>query len=163
MMFFLQVGAQESMPALEKDTTLFDAEKKEFTYITKKIVIGEDESGNTLTAYFLKKRTGETNYKYTHFICLYSEMDLGCSGTGDNYIKIKLENGETIKLDKDISTINCVPPAESTYLLDDEIYEKLKVNEPVSMRFKQSKNWADFTIRYPDLFKNMAFFLRKIL
>jgi hypothetical protein len=160
IMFYFHVQAQERTPVYEQDTTIYGPQKNEFTVITKQIVIGEDKSGNTLTVYFQKRRTKGTRYEYTHYICLFSELDLGCSGTDENYIKIKLESGENIKLDKDLSEINCKPPVESTYLLEDEIFEKLKTNKIISLRLKQSKYYADFNIWYPDVITKIAYLLR---
>jgi hypothetical protein len=155
--------AQDTPPIYKIDSTVFDPETKTATFITHRIEAGVNEQGDTLSIYFQKIRTGETKLVYTHYLCLFTDQDLGCSGTGDNLVRIKLENGETIKLDKDVAEIKCQPPVESMFLMEETVYEKLRTNNIVSVRLKQSKYYSDFTIRYPDLMKKAAFVLAKYI
>jgi hypothetical protein len=114
--------------------------------------IGENESKDSISVYFQVRKVKNTTYKFRYFLCISSSMDLGCSGLSDNHVKIKFEDGESIKLDKDISDINCKVPVESKYEIGDEMKEKLKTNKVESIRLKQSKYYSDFKVFYPEFF-----------
>ena len=114
--------------------------------------IGENESKERLSVYFQSNRISISPRKNEYFLHIFSSSDLGCSGVVDNYVKIKLENGEILKLANDLSKTNCKVPVESIYKIEPEALEKLKANNIESIKLKQSKYYSDYNIWFPDFF-----------
>ena len=79
--------------------------------------------------------------------------NMGCAGAIGNFIMIKFDNNEVIKLDKDVSDTNCKAEAVSTYIISDKELNALKAQPIKSVRFQQSEGYLDYTIFYPDCLK----------
>ena len=114
------------------------------------IEVGENVSKDTLVVYFQVRINKDAKIENRYYLFISSSMDLGCSGTEANYVKIMLDNGEVIKLDKDISKVKCGKHAESVYEYKGETARKLKYTNIKSIKLNQSKYYSDFNIWYPD-------------
>jgi hypothetical protein len=88
--------------------------------------------------------------KITYIIKLRTPNELGCTGSSKNYVMIKFNNGEVIKLDNDIAEIDCQRSAFSKYLLTDDVLNKLRYNEIQSIRFQKSEFYDDYYTIFPD-------------
>ena len=156
LLLFGLLSYSQDVPAVYELKT---DEIDEFTGKLKKtsnlMGIGEDKLKNRLIVYFNKRadiKDSITNERYYLNILTYG--DLGCSGVDKNYVMIKFDNDDVIKLENDISKINCKTSATSRYKLDGEILAKLKLNNIQSIRLRQSEHYSDFNIFYPDFFIN---------
>ena len=79
----------------------------------------------------------------TYFLKIKSTSDLGCSGANDNYVIFKFTDGTTLKLDDDISDIECANSSPSFYIIKAEGVLASKTIEMI--RFRQSKYYTDAT------------------
>jgi len=78
-----------------------------------------------------------------YYIRLKSTSDLGCAGARDNYAIIKFTDGTTLKLDKDLSDIDCADSSPSLFSISPN--SDLANKEIEKIRFKQSKYYTDGT------------------
>ena len=78
-----------------------------------------------------------------YYLKLKSTSDLGCAGARDNYAIIKFTDGTTLKLDKDLSDIDCADSSPSLFSISPN--SDLANKEIEKIRFKQSKYYTDGT------------------
>ena len=120
--------------------------------ILNKINIGiEKVEGNYMATglfAFFTKVVKESTVVYG--IKLFSKKELGCSGANENYTIIKFEDGNIIKLEKDLSEIDCGDHPISTYILSGDNLMKLKKYKISAIRFKQSESQEDYYTLFPD-------------
>ncbi len=102
---------------------------------------------NFLVAWFGKIENPDQK-KY--LIKMRTPVSLGCCGANGNYIIIKFQNGETLKLDKDIAEIDCKRSAESIYVINESTLKILQQQPLDAIRFKQSEGYMDFKTMFPD-------------
>jgi len=76
-----------------------------------------------------------------YYLKLKSTSDLGCAGARDNYAIIKFTDGTTLKLDKDLSDIECADSSPSLFSISpngDLANKKIE-----KIRFRQSNYYTD--------------------
>lgn len=71
----------------------------------------------------------------------WSTADQGCAGAIGNYVILLGANGEKLKLEKDISDVDCADNASSVYVFDVEQDGGLVISK---IRFAQSDSFDDF-------------------
>lgn len=76
-----------------------------------------------------------------YYIKMKSTSDLGCAGARDNYAIIKFTDGTTLKLDRDLSDIECADSSPSLFTLSAN--SPLFTKEIEKIRFRQSKYYTD--------------------
>jgi hypothetical protein len=74
-------------------------------------------------------------------ISFWSTLDQGCAGSNGNYVILLDSIGETIRLDTDLSDIDCSDQSISVYALDAD--EAINFNI-AKIRFAQSDSYDDF-------------------
>tara|TARA_R110000787_G_scaffold92754_2_gene194872 strand:+ start:2371 stop:2946 length:576 start_codon:yes stop_codon:yes gene_type:complete len=79
----------------------------------------------------------------TYFLKVKSTTDLGCSGATGNYIIFKFTDGTILKLDDDVSDIECADGSPSFYIIKAEGVLASKTIQMI--RFRQSKYYTDAT------------------
>lgn len=147
------IGNQISLPEyiLEKnEVDEFTGSLKRFTKI---INVGGSKSNSNGYSTNLIVRMGKivsTDKTVMYVIKMRTPTELGCSGSDKNYAMIKLVNNEVIELKNDISEIDCKKNAVSTYVLLDDVLNKLRKLEVKAIRFRQSENYEDFSVIFPD-------------
>ena len=77
----------------------------------------------------------------SYYLGLKSTYDLGCSGTRDNYVIIKFTDGTTLKLDKDLSDIDCSDSSPSLFSISNN--DDLVNKQIDKIRFQQSEYYTD--------------------
>ena len=79
----------------------------------------------------------------TYFLKVKSTTDLGCSGAAGNYIIFKFTDGTILKLDDDVSDIECADGSPSFYIIKAEGVLASKTIQMI--RFRQSQYYTDAT------------------
>ena len=77
----------------------------------------------------------------TYFMKIKTTADLGCAGARDNYVIFKFTDGSTLKLDNDVSDVDCAYSSPSFYIIDADGQLATKTIEMI--RFRQSKFYTD--------------------
>lgn len=114
---------------------LFKKEIDQFTgstkVITKTYIVGKGVG--KLFAY-----TARVNDDYAIF--LFNTVDLGCSGSRNNYVIFLFDDGTTLHLTEDISKVNCKLGSPSIYTVNPEDF----IGKTISaIRFSQSESYDD--------------------
>ena len=77
-----------------------------------------------------------------YYLKLKSTADLGCAGALGNYVIIKFTDGTVLKLEKDISDIECADSSPSLFVITSELGNL--INKKVEkIRFRQSQYYTD--------------------
>lgn len=69
-----------------------------------------------------------------------SNMNLGCSGTSDNYVIILFQDGTKLKLSEDISDIDCGENSNSIFIINPQDFLNKKIKK---IRFSKSESYDD--------------------
>lgn len=123
--------------------------------IAKSFVIGsseiqQGELSNWLTAFFAKAEKDGIKGYYLNFV---PSAKLGCSGAKKNYAIIKLTNDNVIKLEEDLSDIDCGDRPRSMYKLNEEVLIQLRKYNIKAIRFAQTEGFEDYYTMFPDCVK----------
>ena len=115
-------------------------EVDEFTEYSKKITnyynLARSEGGS------LTIKTSVAHIDDMYAMLVKSNADLGCAGAHDNYIIFIFEDKSKLKLDRDVSDIDCSDSAVSIFNLTDHI-DTLLSKKITKVRFSQSKHYTD--------------------
>ena len=77
----------------------------------------------------------------SYYLKMKHTSDIGCAGARDNYAIIKFTDGTILKLDDDLSDINC--KASTSSLFELAANSPLYTKEIEKIRFRQSKFYVD--------------------
>ena len=101
--------------------------------LTKNYLVGKYSASKL----FIGFRRVDSSYG----VSLWSTGDQGCAGAVGNYVIFLDANGNTIKLDDDISDVDCADMSTSVYVIDPAEFESFI---PTKVRFAQSEGYLDY-------------------
>jgi hypothetical protein len=132
---FLTIATTVALSATAQELTLDKVD--EFTGSTLKLT--KDYTAGKSLGYklFIGFRRVDSSYG----VSLWSTGDQGCAGAVGNYAIFLDANGNTIKLDDDISDVDCADMASSVYVIDPSEFESFV---PTKIRFAQSEGFIDY-------------------
>lgn len=118
--------------------------------MTKPITFGNSVDNAKARIDFWISKVTLKDEKTKHVIVLMPSSNLGCSGAKGNYVIFKFINDEVLRIENDLSKIDCSGGYSSMYEIDDSNYDLLLHNEIKAIRLKQSESYQDYYTFFPD-------------
>ncbi len=75
------------------------------------------------------------------FLKIRSTSDIGCSGSSKNYVIFKFTDGTSIRLDKDLSDIDCADDSRSIYIISKD--SPLRTKKLSKIRLRMTDYYTD--------------------